>query len=59
MRWTLFKKFNINFSPKLIRNPIRFENALIFSDLIRYRHLLTQNVLILSIILTNTRYVIV
>lgn len=37
MRWTLFEKFNLNFSPKLIRNPIRFENALIFSDLIRYR----------------------
>lgn len=37
MRWTLFKKFNLNFSPKLIRNPIMFENALIFSDLVRHR----------------------
>lgn len=60
MRWTLFEKLNLNFSPKLISNPNRFENAL-FSDLIRYtvHHLLTQKVLVLSIILSNTRHVIV
>lgn len=51
----MFQKFNLKCSPKLFKNPIRFEIALISSALVRY-DLFTQNLLSLSTIWFNTRY---